>query len=164
MNGGDSPLHLILARVCWARPRKSAASAEDITRFALFGVAALNGVVLITYINQLRAEGADLDDAVRAGMDVRLRPVLMTALVASVGFIPMATSTSSGAEVQRPLATVVIGGLVSATLLTLLVLPTVYTWLEQRIERRIRLRTSDAVARLSPMAAAPDKESSQAFQ
>jgi heavy metal efflux system protein len=103
---------------------------------ALFGVAVLNGVVLIAYINQLRTEGMGLDDAVRAGTDVRLRPVLMTALVASVGFIPMAISTSSGAEVQRPLATVVIGGLVSATFLTLLVLPTVYTWLEERAGRR----------------------------
>jgi len=98
---------------------------------ALFGVAVLNGVVLVAYINQLRAEGMDLDHAVRTGTDVRLRPVLMTALVASVGFIPMAVSTSSGAEVQRPLATVVIGGLVSATFLTLLVLPTVYRWLEE---------------------------------
>jgi heavy metal efflux system protein len=102
---------------------------------ALFGVAVLNGVVLVAYINQLRAEGMSLAAAVRTGADVRLRPVLMTALVASVGFIPMAVSRSSGAEVQRPLATVVIGGLVSATLLTLLVLPTVYTWLEERTER-----------------------------
>ncbi len=99
---------------------------------ALFGVAVLNGVVLISYINQLRAEGRSLSEAVRTGTDVRLRPVLMTALVASVGFIPMAVSTSSGAEVQRPLATVVIGGLVSATFLTLLVLPTVYSWIEER--------------------------------
>jgi cobalt-zinc-cadmium resistance protein CzcA len=105
---------------------------------ALFGVAVLNGVVLVAYINQLRAEGMTLGDAVRGGTDVRLRPVLMTALVASVGFIPMAVSTSSGAEVQRPLATVVIGGLVSATALTLLVLPTVYVWLEERIEARMR--------------------------
>jgi cobalt-zinc-cadmium resistance protein CzcA len=107
---------------------------------ALFGVAVLNGVVLIAYINQLRAEGAELPDAVRAGADVRLRPVLMTALVASVGFIPMAISTSSGAEVQRPLATVVIGGLISATFLTLLVLPTVYTWLEEKAAARLRRR------------------------
>jgi cobalt-zinc-cadmium resistance protein CzcA len=114
---------------------------------ALFGVAVLNGVVLIAYINQLRAEGAGLDDAVRAGTDVRLRPVLMTALVASVGFIPMAISTSSGAEVQRPLATVVIGGLVSATVLTLLVLPTVYTWLERRVDRPPRLSRGDRVTR-----------------
>ena len=99
---------------------------------ALFGVAVLNGVVLITYINQLRLEGHSLDDSVRLGSETRLRPVLMTALVASLGFIPMAVSGSAGSEVQRPLATVVIGGLVSATALTLLVLPTVYLWVEQR--------------------------------
>jgi cobalt-zinc-cadmium resistance protein CzcA len=99
---------------------------------ALFGVAVLNGVVLLTYINQLRERGKSLHDAVREGAEIRLRPVLMTALVASVGFIPMAISTSAGAEVQRPLATVVIGGLVSATALTLLVVPTVYIWVEER--------------------------------
>ena len=104
---------------------------------ALFGVAVLNGVVLLTYVNQLRASGANLLDAVRNGAVVRLRPVLMTALVASVGFIPMALSTSAGAEVQRPLATVVIGGLVSSTLLTLLVLPTVYHWIEGTWTRRV---------------------------
>ena len=118
---------------------------------ALFGVAVLNGVVLIAYINQLRAEGTELDEAVRAGTDVRLRPVLMTALVASVGFIPMAISTSSGAEVQRPLATVVIGGLVSATFLTLLVLPTVYTWLEERGARRIDRRATASSPSLAAM-------------
>jgi len=107
---------------------------------ALFGVAVLNGVVLIAYINQRRADGEALDDAVRNGADVRLRPVLMTALVASVGFIPMAISTSSGAEVQRPLATVVIGGLMSATVLTLLVLPTVYRWVEERAAAAIEGR------------------------
>jgi cobalt-zinc-cadmium resistance protein CzcA len=99
---------------------------------ALFGVAVLNGVVLLTYINQLRQRGNNLLDAVREGAEIRLRPVLMTALVASVGFIPMAISTSAGSEVQRPLATVVIGGLISATALTLLVLPTVYIWVEER--------------------------------
>ena len=101
---------------------------------ALFGVAVLNGVVMVSYINQLRAAGRSLYDAVREGAAVRLRPVLMTALVASVGFIPMAISTSPGSEVQRPLATVVIGGLVSATVLTLLVLPTVYAWMDTRRE------------------------------
>jgi heavy metal efflux system protein len=99
---------------------------------ALFGVAVLNGVVLIAYINQLRANGASLEGAVRQGALTRLRPVLMTALVASVGFIPMAISTGAGAEIQRPLATVVIGGLISATALTLLVLPTAYAWIEER--------------------------------
>ena len=99
---------------------------------ALFGVAVLNGVVMIAYINQLRAGGTALADAVHRGAVVRLRPVLMTALVATVGFIPMAISTGAGAEVQRPLATVVIGGLISATALTLLVLPTAYMWIEER--------------------------------
>jgi len=92
----------------------------------------LNGVVLVAYINQMREAGRSLDDAVREGSEIRLRPVLMTALVASVGFIPMAISTSPGSEVQRPLATVVIGGLVTSTLLTLIVLPVVYEWLEER--------------------------------
>lgn len=104
---------------------------------ALFGVAVLNGVVLIAYINQLRADGATLADAVHRGALVRLRPVLMTALVASVGFIPMAISTEAGAEVQRPLATVVIGGLISATVLTLLVLPTAYEWIEERFGKMV---------------------------
>jgi cobalt-zinc-cadmium resistance protein CzcA len=99
---------------------------------AVAGVAVLNALVLVSYINQLRADGKALEDAVREGAAIRLRPVLMTALVASVGFIPMAVSTSAGSEVQRPLATVVIGGLVSATLLTLVVLPTIYVWTEKR--------------------------------
>jgi heavy metal efflux system protein len=113
---------------------------------ALFGVAVLNGVVLLTYINQLRERGSTLRDAVREGAEIRLRPVLMTALVASVGFIPMAISTSAGAEVQRPLATVVIGGLISATALTLLVLPTVYIWVEERFREKATVeaaRSSD---------------------
>ncbi len=95
---------------------------------ALFGIAVLNGVVLISYILQLQDEGASLDDAVRQGALTRLRPVLMTAAVAAFGFVPMALATSAGAEVQRPLATVVIGGLVTSTFLTLLVLPAVYSW------------------------------------
>ncbi|MCC7010104.1 MAG: efflux RND transporter permease subunit [Acidobacteria bacterium] len=102
---------------------------------ALFGIAVLNGVVLIAYLNQLRDSGQPLEEAVRAGSEVRLRPVLMTALVASFGFIPMATSTSPGSEVQRPLATVVIGGLVTSTVLTLVVLPLLYEWLEERWPR-----------------------------
>jgi cobalt-zinc-cadmium resistance protein CzcA len=93
---------------------------------ALFGVAVLNGVVLVSYIVEKRQQGMRADQAARDGALVRLRPVLMTALVASFGFIPMALSSSAGAEVQRPLATVVIGGLITSTLLTLLVLPTVY--------------------------------------
>ncbi|HJU46672.1 MAG TPA: CusA/CzcA family heavy metal efflux RND transporter, partial [Gaiellaceae bacterium] len=103
---------------------------------ALFGVAVLNGVVMVSYINKLREEeGKSVADAVREGAMTRLRPVLMTALVASLGFIPMALATSAGAEVQRPLATVVIGGLITSTLLTLLILPTLYGWFERdRVE------------------------------
>ncbi|MBG8555888.1 CusA/CzcA family heavy metal efflux RND transporter [Hymenobacter guriensis] len=99
---------------------------------ALFGVAVLNGIVLIGYFNQLKEEGhTDLYTRILEGTQVRLRPVLMTATVASLGFLPMALSNSAGAEVQRPLATVVIGGLVTATLLTLLVLPVLYALSER---------------------------------
>ena len=93
---------------------------------ALSGVAVLNGLVIITFIEKLRNEGHGLVDAVRQGSLTRLRPVLMTALVASLGFVPMAIATGAGAEVQRPLATVVIGGIISSTILTLLVLPALY--------------------------------------
>jgi cobalt-zinc-cadmium resistance protein CzcA len=93
---------------------------------ALSGVAVLNGVVLVSFIRNLRANGHRLDDAIVQGALTRLRPILMTALVASLGFIPMALNTGAGAEVQRPLATVVIGGIISSTVLTLLVLPTFY--------------------------------------
>ena len=116
---------------------------------ALFGIAVLNGVVLIAYLNQLRDEGKPLEEAVREGSEIRLRPVLMTALVASVGFIPMAVATSAGSEVQRPLATVVIGGLMTSTVLTLIVLPVLYEWLEERwpawahsIHKQMRRRRS----------------------
>jgi cobalt-zinc-cadmium resistance protein CzcA len=98
---------------------------------ALFGVAVLNGIVLIEHINDLRKEGHDVRDSVLKGATDRLRPVLMTALVASLGFIPMAFNVGPGSEVQRPLASVVVGGLVTSTLLTLLVLPTIYNWLEK---------------------------------
>jgi cobalt-zinc-cadmium resistance protein CzcA len=93
---------------------------------ALSGVAVLNGLVIITFIERLRQEGKPIVEAVREGALTRLRPVLMTALVASLGFVPMAIATGAGAEVQRPLATVVIGGIVSSTVLTLLVLPALY--------------------------------------
>jgi cobalt-zinc-cadmium resistance protein CzcA len=95
---------------------------------ALFGVAVLNGVVMVSHINLLRRNGLAIDRAVREGAADRLRPVMMTALVASLGFIPMAMATSTGAEVQRPLATVVIGGLITATILTLYLLPLFYPW------------------------------------
>jgi cobalt-zinc-cadmium resistance protein CzcA len=96
---------------------------------ALFGVAVMNGVVLVSYVRRLERE-SDLGpaEAARRGALVRMRPVLTTALVAALGFVPMALATGSGAEVQRPLATVVIGGLVTATLLTLFVLPAIYGW------------------------------------
>ncbi|MDE2642839.1 MAG: CusA/CzcA family heavy metal efflux RND transporter [Verrucomicrobiota bacterium] len=99
---------------------------------ALSGVAVLNGLVLVTFINQLREQGRPLEEAIREGALTRLRPVLMTALVASLGFLPMALATGTGAEVQRPLATVVIGGILTATALTLVVLPA----LCQRVLRR----------------------------
>jgi heavy metal efflux system protein len=108
---------------------------------ALFGMAVLNGVVMVSFINQLREEGAQLEESIMEGALTRLRPVLMTALVASLGFAPMALSTGTGAEVQRPLATVVIGGLITSTLLTLLVLPAIYRWFEkERAEDKAKLR------------------------
>ncbi len=99
---------------------------------ALFGVAVLNGVVLVTYINQVRAEGLAVDEAVIRGTLLRLRPVLMTALVASLGLVPLLIARGAGSEIQRPLATVVVGGLVTSTLLTLLVLPVLYGRFERR--------------------------------
>jgi cobalt-zinc-cadmium resistance protein CzcA len=99
---------------------------------ALFGVAVLNGVVLVTYINQVRAEGVDVQEAVIRGTLLRLRPVLMTALVASLGLVPLLLARGAGSEIQRPLATVVVGGLVTSTLLTLLVLPVLYGRFERR--------------------------------
>ena len=98
---------------------------------ALSGVAVLNGLVMLTFITQLREQGADLLDAITVGAMTRLRPVLMTAMVASLGFVPMAIATSTGSEVQRPLATVVIGGILSSTLLTLFVLPVLYALLHR---------------------------------
>ena len=106
---------------------------------ALSGVAVLNGIVLVSFIRNLLEEGRPLDEAIVTGALTRLRPVLMTALVASLGFVPMAFNTGVGAEVQRPLATVVIGGIVSSTLLTLLVLPALYRLahgVRRRAERR----------------------------
>ncbi|WP_046059560.1 efflux RND transporter permease subunit [Paracidovorax citrulli] len=99
---------------------------------ALSGVAVLNGLVMLSFIRQLREEGMPLPEAVRAGAVQRLRPVLMTAMVASLGFMPMAVATGTGSEVQRPLATVVIGGILSSTILTLLVLPLIYSMAHRR--------------------------------
>jgi heavy metal efflux system protein len=109
----------------WARGMPFSISAA-VGFIALSGVAVLNGLVLISRFNQLRQTGKSVRDAVLEGTMTRLRPVLMTALVASFGFIPMAVATSSGAEVQRPLATVVIGGILSSTFLTLVFLPALY--------------------------------------
>ncbi len=100
---------------------------------ALFGIAVLNGVVMVSHINLLRSQGKAINEATHQGAADRLRPVLITALVASLGFIPMALSTSRGAEVERPLATVVIGGLITATILTLYVLPLMYPWFSKNL-------------------------------
>ena len=99
---------------------------------ALSGIAVLNGIMLISYINQLRTEGREVREAVVEGTLTRLRPKLMTALVASLGFVPMAIATGAGAEVQRPIATVVIGGILTSTFLTLLVVPVLYDWIERK--------------------------------
>jgi cobalt-zinc-cadmium resistance protein CzcA len=109
----------------WVRDMPFSVSAA-VGFIALSGVAVLNGLVMLTYIHQLRRAGRDKSEAVSEGALTRLRPVVMTALVASLGFVPMALATGTGAEVQRPLATVVIGGLLTATLLTLVVLPSLY--------------------------------------
>jgi heavy metal efflux system protein len=102
---------------------------------ALSGVAVLNGLVMIAYFNQLREEGKSVRDSVIEGSLTRLRPVLATAFVASLGFVPMAIATGTGAEVQRPLATVVIGGVLSSTFLTLVLLPALYEWVERKPKR-----------------------------
>jgi cobalt-zinc-cadmium resistance protein CzcA len=128
----------------WAREMPFSISAA-IGFIALSGIAVLNGIMLISFINQLRAEGRPLHDAVLAGSLTRLRPKLMTALVASLGFVPMALATGAGAEVQRPLATVVIGGIISSTFLTLVLLPTLYEWIERRRENKM-LRPNPASA------------------
>jgi cobalt-zinc-cadmium resistance protein CzcA len=104
---------------------------------ALSGIAVLNGIMLISFINQLRREGRSVRDSVVDGTLTRLRPKLMTALVASLGFVPMAIASGAGAEVQRPLATVVIGGIITSTFLTLIVLPVLYDWTETRTRRPV---------------------------
>ena len=103
---------------------------------ALSGIAVLNGLVMVSFIRSLREQGMDINQAIREGALTRLRPVLMTALVAALGFVPMAFNTGIGSEVQRPLATVVIGGIISSTLLTLLVLPALYRMFGGAITQR----------------------------
>jgi cobalt-zinc-cadmium resistance protein CzcA len=93
---------------------------------ALSGIAVLNGLVMVSFIGDLRRQGHALEEAIIEGASTRLRPVMMTALVAALGFVPMAVNTGIGSEVQRPLATVVVGGIVSSTLLTLVVVPALY--------------------------------------
>jgi cobalt-zinc-cadmium resistance protein CzcA len=104
----------------------------------LFGVAVLNGVVMVSYFNQLRQSGLSIVEAVRKGAERRLRPVLMTAMIASFGLLPLLTATGPGSELQRPLAVVVIGGLFTSTILTLILLPTLYAWLEEVVEKKTR--------------------------
>ena len=139
---GDIPLALVggIAAI-WLRGMNLNLS-SSIGFIAVFGVAMLNGVVLASSINQMRETGLSPREAVLAGAHRRLRPVLITACVASFGFIPMALATSTGAEIQRPLATVVIGGLFSSTLLTLFQMPVLYEWLfhGSLIERRPPVR------------------------
>jgi len=121
---------------------------------ALSGIAVLNGIMLISFINQLREQGRNLRDAVVEGTLTRLRPKLMTALVASFGFVPMAISRGAGAEVQRPLATVVIGGIITSTFLTLVLLPVLYEWIERNVRPALataeNTETSQAVNESSP--------------
>jgi cobalt-zinc-cadmium resistance protein CzcA len=112
---------------------------------ALSGVAVLNGVVMLSFIKDLRERGMDLDAAIREGALTRLRPVLMTALVASLGFVPMALNVGAGSEVQRPLASVVIGGIISSTILTLIVLPALYRLIHRR-EEQSEILNKEAVA------------------
>jgi cobalt-zinc-cadmium resistance protein CzcA len=103
---------------------------------AVFGVAMLNGIVLVSFINELRDKGRSIEEAVREAARLRLRPVLMTASVAILGLVPMLLASGVGAETQRPLASVVVGGLLTSTLLTLILLPVIYEWMEKRAERR----------------------------
>ena len=98
----------------------------------LLGIAVQNGVVLIAFFRQLRAEGRSVAETVRTGCDLRFRPLIMTALCSFIGHVPMLYATGSGADIQKPLAVVVMGGLVTSTILTLIVLPTIYEWLENR--------------------------------
>ena len=121
-------------------------SSAGIGFIALSGVAVLNGLIMISYFNSLREQGRSLHEAVREGALTRLRPVLMTAFVASLGFVPMAIATGAGAEVQRPLATVVIGGIISSTFLTLVLLPTLYEWVERKREKKEQAADSSEAA------------------
>jgi cobalt-zinc-cadmium resistance protein CzcA len=113
---------------------------------------------MISSFNSLREEGLNIRAAVREGSLTRLRPVLMTALVASLGFIPMAIATGSGAEVQRPLATVVIGGIISSTFLTLVLLPALYEWIEHKVEKRAGVKEGNLSSEAPELAPATASE------
>ncbi len=114
---------------------------------ALFGIAVLNGIVLIEHFKELKLHGViDIEERIKQGTKERLRPVILTASAAALGFLPMAISTNAGAEVQRPLATVVIGGLISATILTLVVLPVLYAWVEQKKETKMNKKVISTIA------------------
>jgi heavy metal efflux system protein len=123
----------------WIRGMPFSVSA-GIGFIALFGVAVLNGIVLLSYFKQLAQEGLGVEERLKKGLELRFRPVIMTAAVASLGFLPMALSQSPGAEVQRPLATVVIGGLITATFLTLVVIPVVYSIVMGRREQKLKAK------------------------
>ena len=123
----------------WLRGMPFSVSA-GIGFIALFGVAVLNGIVLLSYFKQLAEEGLSVEERLKKGLELRFRPVIMTAAVASLGFLPMALSHSPGAEVQRPLATVVIGGLITATFLTLVVIPVVYSIVMGRREQKLKAK------------------------
>jgi len=107
----------------------------------LFGVAVLNGVVMVSFFNQLRQSGLSIIESVKQGAERRLRPVLMTALIASFGLLPLLAATGPGSELQRPLAVVVIGGLFTSTILTLILLPALYLWVEQKLESKSRVKS-----------------------
>jgi cobalt-zinc-cadmium resistance protein CzcA len=115
----------------------------------LFGVAVLNGVVMVSYFNQLRQSGLSIQQAVRQGAERRLRPVLMTAMIASFGLLPLLAATGPGSELQQPLAVVVIGGLFTSTILTLILLPALYAWVEGAVEKRSRKKRAVAVTKIS---------------
>jgi len=123
---------------------------------AVFGVAMLNGIVLVSFMNELRVKGASVAEAVRQGAELRLRPVLMTASVAILGLLPMLLSSGVGAETQRPLATVVVGGLMTSTFLTLVLLPVIYEWVELRREgRALRRRAAGTAGGGATLSASP---------
>jgi cobalt-zinc-cadmium resistance protein CzcA len=107
---------------------------------ALLGTALLNGIVMVSYFNQLRESGVPIGEAVRMGSARRLRPVLMTAVTTALGLLPLLLASGPGSDVQRPLAVVVVGGLITSTLITLIVLPALYAWIEEHQEARERLQ------------------------